>query len=176
MSGAILSLDTSLSNTGWALLAGEELDGGAFELCGGVRQRAHGYLRLWRFLVETHDKTPLAEIVHEDVFSGRKDKDAKRIALFGLVTTIELFGVSRGIPVTPYRSDQWRSTAFNDEERKHFRGKDWKRPAIERARQLGRDPHTDDEAEAFLVLDHHLHCQRIMPPWRTEHPFLETLA
>lgn len=176
MSGALLALDQSLSSTGWALLAGEELDTGAWPLCQGIRNRAHGFLELFRRMEEVHRATPLSEIVHEEPIALRIDKTPKQVALFGLVATIELFAVSRRIAVTAYRSDQWRATAFNDEERKHFRGKDWKRPAVERARQLGRDPNTDDEAEAFLVLDHHLHCQRIKPAWRNAYPFLETLA
>lgn len=177
MSGGILSLDQSLSNTGWCLLDGAEVHSGNWPLCDGIRNRAQGFRVLFQSLDATHRNFGgLVEIVHEDVISGPKDNTPKRVALFGLVAIIELFAVSRGIEVTPYPADKWRATAFSDEERKHFRGKDWKRPAIERCRQLGRDPNTDDEAEAFLLLDHHLHCKRIMPTWRETYPFLETLA
>lgn len=176
MSGAILCLDQSLSNTGWALLDGDFLDTGNWPLCQGIRDRAAGFRELWWKMEATHQAHPLAEIVHEEPIATRVDKLPKQVALYGLVAVIEFFAISRRIVVTSYRSDKWRATAFSDEEIKHYRGKDWKRPAIERARQLGRDPNTDDEAEAFLCLDHHLHCQRIMPVWRTEHPFLETLA
>ena len=176
MSGAILSLDQSLSGTGWALLRDDDVVGGSWPLCDGIKQRAQGFRVLFQRLDFMHTTHGLAEIIHEEVISGPKDTTPKRVALFGLVAIIELFAASRGIAVTAYPSDKWRSTFFSPEERKQFRGKDWKRPAIERSRQLGRDPETDDEAEAFAILDHHLHCKRIMPTWRTAHPFLETLA
>lgn len=173
--GAILSLDQSLSSTGWALLTGEEVDCGAWPLCEGIRNRAYGFLELFRHLDAMHRGHGFTEIVHEEPISTRVDKTPKQVALFGLVAVIELFAVSRNITVTAYPANKWRSTFFNAEERKQFRGKDWKRPAIERCRQLGRDPNTDDEAEAFAILDHHLHCQRIIPPWRRDNPFLHTL-
>ena len=174
--GAILSLDQSLSGTGWVLLAGDQVTGGVWPLCDGIRHRAQGFRTLFGYLDAMHKDHQLAEILHEEPISGPKDTTPKRVALFGLVAIIELFGVSRGIKVTAHPSQSWRGTFFSAEERKQFRGKDWKRPAIERSRQLGHDPSTDDEAEAFAILDHHLHCQRIIPPWRVAHPFLETLA
>lgn len=149
---------------------------GSWPLCEGIRNRAHGFLTLFRHLDAMHKTSALAQIAHEEPIARKIDKTPKQVALFGLVAVIELFATSRGIEVSGYQSDKWRSTFFSAEERKHFRGKDWKRPAIERARQLGRDPQTDDEAEAFAILDHHLHCKRIMPQWRTANPFLETLA
>lgn len=176
MTGRVLSLDQSLSSTGWALFDDGQVTGGAWPLCEGIRNRAHGFITLFHHLDAMHKGHGLVEIVHEDVISGPKDKTPKRVALFGLVAIIELFAVSRKIAVTAYPSAKWRSTFFSDEERKAFRGKDWKRPAVERSRQLGRDPLTDDEAEAFAILDHHLHCKRIIPPWRAANPFLETLA
>lgn len=174
---AMLALDQSLSSTGFALLDGPDLTTGSWPLCEGIGQRAQAFRVLFHHLDALNRQCGgLAEIVHEEVVLKPTDKRDKCVALFGLVAIIELFGVSRGIEVTAYPSDKWRATAFSDEERKHFRGKDWKRPAIERCRQLGRDPNTDDEAEAFLLLDHHLNCRRIMPTWRELHPFLETLA
>lgn len=149
---------------------------GHWPLCEGIRTRALGFLTLFRHLDQVHKGYGLDAIMHEEPISLKIDKTPKQVALFGLVAVIELFGASRNIPVTPYRTDDWRGTFFSDEERKHYRGKDWKRPAVERSRQLGLDPSTDDEAEAFAILDHHLHCMRITPAWRTANPFLETLA
>lgn len=177
MDRAILALDQSLSNTGVALLDWPDVTTTNWPLCDGIRNRSQGFRVLFQHMDALHRNCGgLVEIIHEEVVLKPTDKRDKCVALFGLVAIIELFAVSRGITVTPYPADKWRATAFSDEERKHFRGKDWKRPAIERCRQLGRDPNTDDEAEAFLLLDHHLYCKRIMPPWRETYPFLETLA
>lgn len=126
-----------------------------------------------------HKDHGLAEIVHEEPALGAVNKGAQQIgAAMGLVAIIELFACSRGLPEPiGYPPQSWRGTWFSKAERAAIRGKDWKRPAIERARQLGFDPLTGDEAEAVAILDHHLHKRRITPPWRagalpTELPFL----
>jgi len=164
---AILCLDQSLSGTGFALLpeSGDLLTG-SWKLCDGIRNRASGFRELFARLDAMNKGHGLGLIAHEEPISGKIDTTPKRVALFGLVAIIELYGISRGIDVRSYPSQSWRSSFFTKDERKALRGSDWKRAAVERSRQLGLDPMTDDEAEAFAILDHHLLLHRIQPEWR----------
>lgn len=173
---AILILDQSLSSTGFALWDGSDVQSGAWPLCDGIRNRDQGFRALFQKLDAIHKESPLGLIGYEEPFSGPKDTTPKRVALFGLVAIIELFCVSRGIDHRSYPSQSWRGSFFSKEERQALRGSDWKRAAIERARQFGLDPMTDDEAEAFAILDHHLLKHRIIPSWRSRNPVLNPVA
>ena len=174
----IVSLDQSLSNTGFAKWRPGEgsIESGALPLCGGVPERRHGFLELWRLLDAWHKSEAITAICHEEPISGPADKTPTRIALFGLVAIVELFSVSRSIPVFGYDSRNWRGTFFSKEERAFASGERWKRLAVERCRQLGFDPATHDEAEAIGILDHHLHRMKVAPPWREANPFLPVLG
>jgi hypothetical protein len=173
---AILSLDQSLSSTGFALFGESLIASGAWPLCDGVDDRDRGFLELFGHLDRLHKGHGLIAILHEEPLLMRIDKTPKLIGLYGLVAVIELFGKSRKIPVVSYEARSWRSSFFSKAERAALKGKDWKRPAVERARQLGQNPTSHDEAEAFAILDHHLIKRKITPPWRAGAPMLEPVA
>ncbi len=170
MAGALLALDQSLSATGWALLdpvAGGAVQSGSWPLCDGSRNRAEGFREIWRRLDELHKSVGLASIVYEEPPLGTVNKGADQIfGKIGIVAIVELFALSRGLSIASYYPQSWRATFFAKAERAALKGKDWKRPAIERCRQLGFDPVTHDEAEAIAILDHHLHKAKITPFWR----------
>lgn len=170
MAGSILSLDQSLSATGWALLdpvAGGEVQSGTWALCECSADRALGFRELWRRLDETHKAHGLGLITHEEPALGAVNKGADQIiGAVGLIAIIELFACSRGIAPRGYAARSWRSTFFTKVERQLLKGKSWKHPAVLRARQFGFDPVTPDEAEAIGILDHHLLKSKITPPWR----------
>ena len=169
MSGeAVLVLDQSHSCTGFALWHECEAITGSWPLSDGVKNRAEGYRELWGKMDAFHKKYGLGLIIHETPVLGAINKGQAQIfGTLGLVAIIELFCISRGLgaPIS-YPPQSWRTTFFSKAERKAIRGKDWKRPAIERARQLGFDPSNDNEAEAFAILDHYLAKHKIMPYWR----------
>lgn len=177
-----LSLDQSHSSTGFCLLParGDPITG-SWPLADGTshEQRSLGYRELWYRLDAMHKGHDLGEILHEQpAFGAANQGQDQLIATIGLVAIIELFGCSRGIAVKAYPAQSWRGTWFSVEERKALRpkGKDWKHPAILRARQLGFDPSSHDEAEAIAIADHHLHKVGIQPEWRKEAGMLDMVA
>lgn len=169
----ILALDQSLSSTGFALLkAGSVILSGSWRLCDGAKNRSLGFRELWGKLDAMHKGHRLDRIVHErPSFGAVNQGEDQLIGAIGLIAVIELFAESRGIPISSYAVQQWRGTFFTKSERKAIAAKpqkvrDWKRPAIMRACQLGFDPATHDQAEAIAILDHHLLTNKIMPQWR----------
>lgn len=177
--GSLLVLDQSLSSTGFALWDGSAVVmSGAWPLCDGIDNRAQGFRQLWQHLDAMHKGRGLAQIVHEEPVMGAVNKGAGQIiAAVGLVPIIELFAISRGLPSpVSYAPQSWRSSFFTKAERKAIRGKDWKRPAVERCRQLGFDPIDHNEAEAIAILDHHLLKLKITPCWRREAIMLDPVA
>lgn len=177
-----LSLDQSFSSTGFVIEAGGLiLKRGAFPLSEGKAMRGQGFRVLFLWLDAHHKEFGFDTIVHEEVLKLKKDHPQKLVGLYGLVAVIELFAASRGIDtVIAYPSAKWRETFFSKEERVGIRvaaaDDKWKQAAKARAEQLGYECRTDDEAEAFAILDHHLHALKIKPPWREANPFLPTVA
>lgn len=184
MPDATLCLDQSLSSTGFALLKpGGAILSGSWPLCEGPASRALGFRELWSKLDAMHKGNGLCQIVHErPSFGAANHGEDQLIGAIGMIAIIELFATSRGIPVTAYSVQSWRTTFFTKSERKSIAAKparlrDWKRPAILRARQYGFDPVTHDEAEAIGIADHHLLKNKITPSWRERAgDMLETVA
>lgn len=179
MAGSILVLDQSLSSTGFALLdeGQRAILSGAWPLCDGEANRAEGFRQFWGHLDRMHKGHPLGTIVYETPPLGTVNKGAAQIfGKIGLVAIAELFACSRGIAIRGYPPQSWRGTFFSKAERAALKGKDWKRPAIERCRQLGFDPVTHDEAEAIAILDHHLLKLKITPSWRAGAAMLDPVA
>lgn len=180
----ILSLDQSLSSTGFVLLkAGSAILSGSWPLCDGAKNRALGFRELWGKLDAMHKGHGLDRILHErPSFGAANQGEDQLIGAIGMVAVIELFACSRSIPIDAYSVQSWRSTFFTKAERKAIAAKpsrvrDWKRPAVERARQLGFDPITHDEAEAIAIADHHLLKHKITPAWRGKAgPMLDPVA
>jgi hypothetical protein len=172
--GITVTLDQALSSCGFALYGEGLIASGAWQLCDGIEQRAEGFRELFTKLATIHQEHHILQIVHEAIAFGAVNKGADQlVATAGMVAIIELFSKSRGLlaPIA-YQPKQWRGTYFSRDERAALKGKDWKRPAIMRCRQLGFDPLTSDEAEAIGILDHHLYRQKIMPEWRREAGFM----
>lgn len=171
----ILALDQSLSSCGYAVWNTDDPipQSGAWPLCEGVNQRALAFLGLRRELRALHAQEPIDLIAHEKPIKLPSDKLDKLIGLYGLVAHIECFARGKRIRYVSINTRDWRNTWFfgmNVEGRS-----DIKRLAIERARQFGMDPLTDDEAEACGILDHVMHLEKLTPPWRHANPFLQPL-
>lgn len=179
----VLVLDQSLSSTGFALLReGSAVLTGSWHLCDSSGNRALGFRELWSKLDAMHKGYGLDLIVHEKPSFGAANKgEDQLIGAVGMVAIIELFTVSRSIRIASYASRSWRSTFFTRTERKIIAAKptrlrDWKRPAILRARQLGFDPASHDEAEAIGIADYHLLKNKTTPEWRAGDLLLESVA
>lgn len=179
-----LYLDQSLERTGFALFVeGRDLVSGSWPLCEGARHRELGFRELWHRLDAMHKGHGFRQIVHEaPVFGAANQGEDHLIGAIGLIAIIELFCISRGLPKPrSYGPSSWRTSFFTKTERKLIRAKpqklrDWKRPAILRARQYGFDPSSHDEAEAIGICDHDLLKMRITPPWRSAILELESIA
>jgi hypothetical protein len=171
----IVALDQSLSNTGFAVWdEGEALPrSGAWPLCEGVHQRALAFVGIHRELAAINEGSPIDLLVYEKPLKLPTDKLEKLIGLYGLVAHVESYARVKRITCHPIETRDWRGSWFNGME---IKGRDdLKRLAIERARQLGMNPITHDEAEAIGILDHAMHLNKITPPWRIAHPFVGTL-
>ena len=171
----ILALDQSLSSCGYAVWNTDDPipQSGAWPLCEGVHQRAFAFLGLRRELIALHKADPFDIIAHEKPIKKPTDKLDKLLGLYGLVATIECFAAGKRVRCVSIDSRSWRATWFNGMA---VEGRtDLKRMAIERARQFGMDPITDDEAEACGILDHVMHGEKITPPWRIANPMIATL-
>lgn len=177
MSRRFLALDQSLSSTGFALWdEGDDLPrSGAWPLCDGVHNRAMAFVGLHREIGTIHREKPISMLTYEQPIMVGTDKVAKLIGLYGLAAHVESLSYIKGIGLHhPPLSRSWRATFIGRELIKGARSDALKRLAIERCRDFGMDPLTDDEAEAIGILDHMLHQLGIMPPWRAAQPFLPT--
>lgn len=171
----ILALDQSHSSCGFALITREGVSSGAWALAESLRYRAAGFFELRKRVTRIHKATPIHTIAHETPLLTRTDTPERLIALYGLVATIEAWAWPRGIAVISVDAKDHRATWLPDAGKRIGRD-EWKRLAIERARQYGFDPRTDDEAEALAILDNVLLSRKFVPTWREANPFLQTLA
>ena len=178
--GNTLFLDQSHSSTGFALykpVDGGTMISGEWPLGIGVKHRAEGFRELFGKLDAMNKGHGLDRIVHEEPVLGAVNKGADQIiATIGLVAVIELFAISRDIPTTSIGVGTWRTTWFMRDERRALKGKDWKHPAVVRARQLGFDPVDHNEAEAIALCDHYMHTLKLVPPWRKGSIMLDPVA
>lgn len=175
MSG-ILALDQSMSCTGWALyVEGCDVMVGSWPLADRAAMRAEGFRQLFGHLDQMHKAHGLAQIVHEKPnFGAVNQGEDQLIAQIGLIAIIELFGVSRSVPVSAHYTQSWRTTWFLKHERKAIQAmpgklRNWKGRAIERAEQYGLAAANGDEAEALAILTHELLTSNRTPPWFAEH-------
>lgn len=171
----LLALDQSLSSTGWAIWSpGEPLPrSGAWPLCDGGRRRTQGFVAIHRLIAELHKEDPIDLIAHETPLKLPTDTLDKLVGTYGLIAHIESIAYAKRATLLSIGQRDWRATWFNGMA---VTGRDnLKRMAIERCRQFGMDPVTDDEAEACGILDHVMHLQKITPPWRVANPLVATL-
>lgn len=171
----VLTLDQSISNTGWALVGGSRgwaAQTGAWPLGDGAGpdKRPAAFIALQRNIQRIHAEEPLEAIGYETPIWKPGDKVDKMVALYGLVSQIEVWAHSRRVPFFSISQSDWRET-FLGAARKGTDAEQKKRLAVERARQFGFDPKSDDEAEATGILDHLLHVLGHVPKWREDHPF-----
>ena len=180
----ILYLDQSLERTGFALFVeGQDLITGSWPLCDGAKARALGFRELFTKLDSMTKGHGIRQIVHESPVFGAVNKGGDQlIGSAGLVAVIELFAHSRGMPnPRSYGPSTWRKSWFTTSERRIIRAKpknvrDWKHPAVLRARQYGFDPNSHDEAEAIGIAHHDLIRQGIKPYWQNQSLELESIA
>lgn len=169
-----IALDQSLKNTGWARIRGDEVTTGAWPLAENIGQRPGAFYYLRCKLQAIHTEEPLDAIFMEEPLKLPVDKLDKLVALYGLVATVEGWGYPKNLrPIlTPAKS--WRASWLG-ESRKGCNSEELKDKAVARARQYGFDPRSHDEAEALGILDHQMLARKMTPPWRRDHPFLETI-
>lgn len=175
MSLRYLALDQSLSSTGMAVWdEGDDLPRHKVWAPGNtIETRALAFCAMHREIGALHRERPISLIAYEQPIKTPSDKVEKLIGLYGLAAHIESIASIRMIPVERIDSRTWRRTFLGPEkDRKGVGTEVLKRMAVERCRDLGMDPETDDEADALGILDHVLHAHGIQPPWRIKHPFL----
>lgn len=170
----ILYLDQSPSSCGWALWqTGDELpQSGAWQLC-EPGKRAHAFVAIHREISAIHAAGAIDILAHETPLKLPTDKVSQLIGTYGLIAHLESIAHVKRMTLMSIDQQDWRSTWFNG--MKITGRENLKRAAIERARQFGMDPATDDEAEAIGGLDHVMHLQKIVPPWRVANPMVATL-
>ena len=153
----ILALDQSLSNTGWALWdTGDPVPrSGAWQLCESGKRRALGFVAIHREIGAIHAESPIDIIAHETPLKLPTDTLAKLLGTYGLIAHIESIAHHKRVMLLSIGQREWRETWFNGMA-PTGRG-NIKRMAIERCRQFGMDPASDDEAEACGILDHVMH-------------------
>lgn len=173
-----VALDQSPSSTGFAAWETGEATArsGAWALTDSVARRAIGFVEVHRKLAGIHKERPIHRLFYEQPLKMRSDKVENLISLYGIAAHIESYGQAKAIPVGTVGQARWRATWLGADYAKHFKGTEaLKRAAIIRARHLGFDPATHDEAEALGILDYAIHKARIVPPWRLARPFLPTI-
>lgn len=170
-----LALDQSLSSTGFALWdEGDDLPthGVWAEGC-TIATRAHAFVTIHREIGALHREAPIRCLAYEQPIKVPSDKVEKLIGLYGLAAHIESIAMVRNIGFDRVDARSWRRTYLGPEkDRKRVGAAALKRLAIERCRDFGLDPASDDEADAIGILDHLLHTKGIQPPWRIANPIL----
>jgi len=174
-----LALDQSLSSCGFALWdEGDPLPlSGSWKLADGIHNRPLAFIGLHREIGRIDRERKITILAHETPILTGRDKVPKLIALYGLVAHIESIGHIRNIATVSVDAFDWRTTFLGpSKERKGASPFQLKRWAEQRCEQLGIAVDGHDQAEAVAILDHLLHEQRIMPPWRIANPFLPPLG
>lgn len=170
-----LFLDQSLSNCGWALFDGQAATSGAWPLAESILRRGGGFFDLRRKLTAIHKEAPLDMIALEAPLKMSVDKVDKLIALYGLIATVEGWAHPKNVHVCLIDQRDWRNSWLGPDGRKGKDSEALKRAAVIRARELGFDPKSHDEAEAIGIMDHVLGLRKITPPWRLATPMLTML-
>lgn len=172
---SMLALDTSNSLTGWARSYSDgRAQSGDWPLAEGIHQRAGAFCTIYRRLNEQHAADPLQLVGVETPLKLPVDSVRKLLALLGVVAHVESWCRSRGVRCLLVDQADWRRT-FLPDMRKGAGRADWKAAAITRAKQLGFNPLSDDEAEAVGILDHLAHLEGLQPQWRLDNPFTLTV-
>lgn len=171
-----IGLDTSLSNTGWAIFTeGEPLPRlGSIKLCDGVRRRSDAFIAIHRLVSGWHAEHPIELLAFEQPLLVGHDKLEKLVALYGVIAHLESICAVKHILCMPVSQHDWRPTFLGPDRAKDSAR--LKRAAIERARQYGCAPADHDQAEALGVLTHAMLDYRVTPPWCMAHPFLPSLS
>lgn len=171
-----VGLDLSISSTGWALweTGAPKPTLGHWKLADSIEYTDRALVRLQRNLSDLYKIGEIDHIAFEDTLSQDKLQGHTTVdtitALVGLKTHVMSFCAAMGITWYAVNMKTWR---------KHFIGSQprgttsatYKRKALERARALGENPAKHDAAEAFGVLDYHLHRLRVQPPWAQDEVF-----
>lgn len=191
---AYLALDLSKASTGWALwrpglakpIYGSKCLGSKYTSNGRVFAKLHELMFDLRG-IEKYEFVFAEEPINPGQLSGSTTIKTIRLAA-GLSAHAESFAEATGcrqfleVNISTWRVDFVGRAIVLDakrdaRERKKATGRGSARDKLKaltvaRCRDLGFNPHTDDEADAIGILDHGLAMQGITPPWRMEHVLL----
>lgn len=168
-----LALDLSKSNTGWCQWApgwdrpifGSVKLGTEYTSIGGMCGKLH------RELAAIHKATPVKYgFIEKPLTANQLHGNTNADALFKLAAIAahaHSFGYAKGWVgqgVTEVNISTWRRH-FIGPMKRGTKTKTLKEYTIERCRQLGLKPRSDDEADAIGLLDYCLHMKGVTPPW-----------
>ena len=170
-----LALDLSKSSTGFAQwregwenpIYGSFKLGSEYTTIGGMCGKLH------RELAAIHATTPVKwGFIEKPLTANQLHGNTSADSLFKLAAIAahaHSFGYAKGWVgqgVVEVNISTWRRH-FIGPMKRGTKSKVLKDYVIERCRQLGMKPRSDDEADAIGILDHALHIKGIQPPWRT---------
>lgn len=181
----VLALDLSKRSTGWARWAegqsgpahGRWVLGSEYTTNGATYCKLHRCMAdLFAFGTPTHvifeQPINLAAAGGGGGFRNQSTADV----LMGLAAHVESFceakrpGIVRSVHLATWRRH------FIGPMGRGTKSPDLKAYTMERCRQFGWAPGTNDEADALGILDHALDTQGILSPWRAEQPLLAALG
>lgn len=171
-----IGLDLSISSTGWALweTGAPKPTLGTWRLADGVDHTDRACIRIQRNLNDLHKVAPFDHVVFEDTLTADKLKGHTTVdtitALVGLKTHVMSFCAALGISWYAVNMKTWRKHFIGSQPR-GTTSAEYKRLSLARARALGENPAKHDAAEAYGVLDYHLHRIRVQAPWTTDDVF-----
>lgn len=185
---AILALDLSKSNTGWAVWAPgwEVARYGSWRLGSEFTSDGQVFCKLHQQMTDLWQVMPFTSIYFEQAIlpanlSGATNIRALSLAS-GLGAHVESFAHAMRCQPTAINVSTWRKDFIGTDLVKDANAKarakrkaegkgsardELKRLTIERCRQLGFAPRKDDEADALGILDYALGFhEQVTPPWR----------
>lgn len=166
-----LSLDLSLSSTGWALFSSGSQSPiyGHWPLASDMSWRGRGYVRLHKNMMDLHRVSAIDHIYYEEPLtqaslSGKTNVQTLQ-TLTGLAAHAESFAAAIKATARAVNIASWR---------RHFIGSmprgtktpDLKAMTMRRCKELGFDPSKYDESDALGLLDYQLSVAGVIAPWR----------
>lgn len=145
----------------WKLADSVEHSGRA---CIRLQKNLHALYQLGGF-----DHVAVEDTLPADKLKGHTTVDTIKLTV-GLLMHARSFCDAMGINFYEVNQKTWRKHFIGTQPRE-TKTADWKRLALQRARVLGEDPTAHDAAEAFGILDYHLHRIRVQTPWTTDDIF-----
>lgn len=170
----IIALDLSKRSTGFAVWTGgsERPRFGHWQLGSEWTSDGQTYAKLHQNLsdlrmIARFDALYYEEPLNPAVLQGHTNIDTLRV-LTGLAAHAESFGYAVGLRIVKsVNISSWRGS-FIGRQKRGTKRQTLKDLTIERCRQLGLNPTTEDAADAIGLLDYAIELNGIVPPWRRE--------